>query len=359
MRRYTRWGSEGLAGLAVTDPIDAARLAGADRPVDLARALFIDIETTEGGAIFLVGMGCLGADGRFEVVQHLARSPLAEVDLLLGVHTRLGRSAAIVSYNGRSFDLPELMARARRQGLAVKHPGAVHWDLLPTARRLFRETFPSRALLFLEGALLGIRRRLDVPSAEVPAHYRRFVATGDEALLAPVLAHNAADVLTMAALALRFVRHYRGEGLERATDRWSLGRIMEREGRLAEADRLFGQAWPDLGPARQLRLLPDWARVLRRMGQPERRRHLLEAMARAGGPVDPELLVAIAKDAEHRQRDLTRALEAARVARSLLCERAQLTSRPADPQQLRDIEHRIHRLTHRLSRPTPKPGRGA
>ncbi len=357
--RYARWGGEDLAGLGSSDPVDAARLAGADRPVDLSRAVFLDIETADGGAVFLVGLGQLAPDGRLQVRQHLAPSPLAEVDLLEGVHERLARSEALVTFNGLSFDLPGLMARARRQGLAVRRPEAVHWDLLPTARRLLGETFPSRALGFLEGALLGVRRELDVPSAEVPARYRQFLASGDPTLLEPVLAHNAADVATMAALALRFLRHYRGEGLVRATDRWSLARIRAKEGRLAEADRLFAQAWADLDPVRRVRLAREWSRVLWRLGEPRRRRELLEELARAPGPVDPAVLVAIAKDAEHRERDLARALAAASRARQLLLLRSRLAGRPPDPRQLDAVDHRIARLTGRLVPSPPKRSGGA
>jgi uncharacterized protein YprB with RNaseH-like and TPR domain len=67
----------------------------------------------------------------------------------------------LVTYNGRSFDWPLLVARFRmfrRDGPA--HAG--HLDLLTTVRRLFRHRMADARLRTAEEALLGFGRLEDV-----------------------------------------------------------------------------------------------------------------------------------------------------------------------------------------------------
>ena len=48
--------------------------------------------------------------------------------------------------------------------------------------------------------MTGFTRAGDVPSRDIPELFHRFVATGDMAVLAPVLHHGRVDLLTTARL---------------------------------------------------------------------------------------------------------------------------------------------------------------
>lgn len=168
--------------------------------------LFIDIETmglSEERPLFLIGVLDFdgGLDGCME--QFLARTP-DEEGALLANFARRARDRTIVTFNGRAFDWPFIKRRAQHHGIKVGAP-RFHFDLLQHARRVWRSRVPNCRLQTLETYLCGRERRDDVPSADVPREYERFVAewreTGRGAdVLAPVLHHNALDVLTMAEL---------------------------------------------------------------------------------------------------------------------------------------------------------------
>ncbi|NIM71370.1 MAG: exonuclease, partial [Xanthomonadales bacterium] len=55
----------------------------------------------------------------------------------------------------------------------------------------------------VERYVCGRRRVGDVPGAQIPEVYHRFVETGDARLVAPILRHNAQDLVTVAEVLLK------------------------------------------------------------------------------------------------------------------------------------------------------------
>jgi uncharacterized protein YprB with RNaseH-like and TPR domain len=176
---------------------------GADTAPDWSQALFLDTETTglrpgEGTTVFLVGLGWF--EGGFQIEQILMRSPEEEPSLLHEVSERIAAAALLVTFNGRGFDLPVLAARYQRAGLPAP-PVPPHLDLLAVARRRWRRVLSSCSLASLEFHRLAVEREYDVPGSQVPGLYRAYLETGDGRLLAPILEHNAIDILSMVTLA--------------------------------------------------------------------------------------------------------------------------------------------------------------
>lgn len=189
--------------------IAPARLAGQIRDPRLAETrpadfLYVDTETTGlGGAgtmVFLAGIARFeGATLRLR--QYLLPGPQFEGGLLGGISKELQSARALVSYNGKSFDVPALESRyiLSRQTPALR--ALPHLDLLHPNRRLFKGVIESHKLPMVERELLGFEREDDCPSAEVPERYFRFQRSGDPTHIRPVLRHNAWDILSLVALA--------------------------------------------------------------------------------------------------------------------------------------------------------------
>ena len=164
--------------------------------------MFFDIETTglSGGAgtlAFLAGCGWF-EDERFRVRQFFlgcARPASARCST---------RSAQIfderrllVTYNGRTFDVPLMETRWAFHRTAAPTDDLPHFDMLPPARRLCgaagsapdagrrgaRRPSVSCSLSALERAVLGFHRLGDVPGFEIPARYFHFLRTGDAAVV--------------------------------------------------------------------------------------------------------------------------------------------------------------------------------
>ena len=184
-------------------PVDAARDAGGEMLALLAldpalsqrrprHALFLDTETTGlgGGAgilAFLVGMAWFDDDGRFVLEQLLLRSPADEPALLREVDARIRAADLLVTYNGKSFDLPLLAGRYVMNRLP-QPPARAHLDLLHVARRLHKARLGACRLVSLEADVLGFVRDADIDGrqagrARTPAEAARHSAALAEAAL--------------------------------------------------------------------------------------------------------------------------------------------------------------------------------
>jgi hypothetical protein len=200
---------EGGARLAAA----ARAIGGFDIPPEAL--LFLDTETTglaggTGTVAFAVGLAWL--NGRsLCLVQWLLASFAAEPALIARVRERFARAAALVSFNGKSFDIPLLKARARLAGGDLGIEGVAHLDLLHATRRLLRTGWPDCRLRTAEAEALRLERVNDLPGAEAPGAWRRWLERGDGSLLERVLEHNRADLLSLVALLALMERPTRRE----------------------------------------------------------------------------------------------------------------------------------------------------
>jgi uncharacterized protein YprB with RNaseH-like and TPR domain len=170
------------------------------RPEDL---LFFDLETTglAGTPLFLIGT-MLWEEGGLVVRQYFARDYSEEravIALFLGLAQR---KRLLISFNGKSFDLPYVRVRAAASGLAFSID-LPHFDLLHECRRIWGRVLPDCRLQTLESCICGRIRQSDIPGSQIPEAYHEFVRTGNAAEIAEILRHNAFDLATLADLMAR------------------------------------------------------------------------------------------------------------------------------------------------------------
>jgi uncharacterized protein YprB with RNaseH-like and TPR domain len=225
--------------------------------------LFVDLETTglAGGAgtyAFLVG--CAWFDGgRFRVRQFFLSSFVAERALLEALVDLARAANTVVTYNGKSFDLPLVETRMTLHRMETPFAAMPHIDMLHPARRLWRKSdaasslhsyggMPIRdsgcRLSVLEQSLCGHVRDGDVAGFEIPARYFHFVRTGDARPLEAVLEHNRLDLLSLALVTARAAQLL-DEGApstRTAREALGLGRLYERGGMFTDAWRCFTRA---------------------------------------------------------------------------------------------------------------------
>lgn len=186
-------------------PLDRARLATLPgQPPPGAPLVCLDTETTglataAGTVAWLIGLGWWESGDRFRQVQLLLPDHGEERALLTALAATIAPDAWLVTYNGRGFDWPLLVARyrlARRS--APGHDG--HLDLLPIVRRLFRHRMADARLRTAEAELLGLHRVGDVEGWEIPSRYLQFLRGGPAEVLVDVVRHNDQDVRSLARI---------------------------------------------------------------------------------------------------------------------------------------------------------------
>ena len=124
--------------------------------------------------------------------------------MLERVAERIRAASMLVTFNGKSFDVPLLRERAARHLLRLSVP-LVHADLLHHSRATWRGKVPNCRLTTLEAYICRRRRSGDVPGDEVPGIYHSFVRDGGASRLVPVFHHNLLDIITMDELLRRMI----------------------------------------------------------------------------------------------------------------------------------------------------------
>lgn len=352
-RRYdgtARYGRQALGTYPRPEAAALGVVGGGVSPTDAwgRRALYFDLETTglSGGAgtvAFLVGCGWFDADG-FHTEQYFLPTLTAESRMLRAVARRLAQATTLVTFNGKSFDVPITDARFAFHRLSSPLSDLCHVDLLHPARRLWSEA--ETRLVGLERAVLGLRRQGDVPGGEIPTRYVAYLRSGDPRGLSAILEHNRLDLVSLGLLTgLACALTAKGAVSTRsATQALGLGRLYEKVGRWEDAIACYRRAEDATAPA------PTRAAALRRLAVCHRRdrRHAAAAaawqalLAMPGVPtsMSREAHLALAVYHEHRSRDL---VQAERLAVRAL-------AREAQPRQRQALEHRVRRITRKRAR---------
>ena len=329
-------------------------------PAAVARAVppdpgtvFLDTETTglaggTGTYVFLVGLATWTTARTLTVTQYFLGDLGAEAAFLHAVREAVAEARELVTFNGRTFDLPlletrYLLARASWWGTDLPHQ-----DLYPVARALWRGRAADCRLATLEGALLGLDRGDDLPGALMPQVYFRYLRTRDPGPLPRILRHNRWDLVALAGLHARAAallggpdpRHDPVEWM--GAGRWLERREPDRSARFYEAALRAGLPVA-LEPGVAWRLGWLWRRA-GRVG--EARALWAETVARAERP-PLRLLIDLAKLHEHHARDYGAALDLTRAALATADAWELVGGDLVDA-----LERRAHRLTRRLAATT-------
>jgi uncharacterized protein YprB with RNaseH-like and TPR domain len=314
----------------------------------LSKFAFLDTETTglaggTGTYPFLVGVGRF-IDDRFVLKQFFLRDPAEESAQLEGLADFLAPAGALVTFNGKAFDAPLLTTRYGLNHIPVPFKGYCHIDLLPLARRLWRDRLESRRLKYLEEHVLGLERTMEeVEGYEIPWLYKDYLRTRDAHPLEGVFYHNAMDVVAMAALLNHMnemITHPYEGPVEHGLDFIALGKLFEDLGLWDEAARLFERGLQcDITES-------DFTTAVRRLSILQKRRGDFEQAVRLWEKAAEEghiyAHIEMAKYYEHKRRDIKSAIQWTRSA----LEHVERSSLPAYERKYwqGEIAYRLERL---------------
>lgn len=167
------------------------------------KIIFYDTETTGlkgvGTHIFLNGLLEETSDG-FVLKQYILADPANEAAFLF--ESKFWQAnQTIVTYNGKSFDWPQLQTRwtLNREHLP---PLREHQqiDLFHSSKRIWKNDLSRMKLTTVEQQKLGFQRIDDLPGHLAPMVYLDAVRSGDHDMLFQVLRHNEYDLLSLITL---------------------------------------------------------------------------------------------------------------------------------------------------------------
>jgi len=345
-------GTRSLSDVLACAPEMAARLSRAEALAQspLSSLAFFDIETTglAGGAgtlAFLIGVGVIDLETQqFILRQFFLRDPKEEASLLHGLTESLNGKTGLVTYNGRTFDIPIVQTRftmARRRFDLTGYPNL---DLLPAARRLWRGRYENCSLGTLETQVLGLKRTgADVPGSLIPYLYVDYLRTGDAREMQRVLYHNAEDILSMVTLSAHILETFSNPVSDRRSGLDCLRLAMWHDDRneAEQAETAYKAAMARKLPANQKPVLYDrYAGLLKRLDRRAEALPLWEKWADLA-ETDPTPCLEVAKYYEWDAKDIEQAK--AWAARALVCVTFWNKGWRRD-EMWTEIQHRLERL---------------
>ncbi|RDB33894.1 ribonuclease H-like domain-containing protein [Exiguobacterium sp. RIT594] len=302
--------------------------------VPLEQVIFFDTETTglkgTGTTIFLLGFARFER-GELLMRQYFLPHPHYEAALYHHFLHDIGDDVRFVTYNGKSFDWPQIKTRhvfVRER--VPRLPKVGHLDLLHVCRRMFKGMYDSFRLTAMEERI-GFERMDDLPGFLAPMHYFQYVEHQNPAIMEGVLEHHLHDCLTLVSLydeCNRLVTH-RQEATSRIRENigvWlaDLGINEQSAEHFGQADELTAQGWLRQG------------RLYKKLQQHEKAKICFEKSGTYEGFIE------LAKWAEHIAKQPSVAYDYTERAKCLLENQQLLASRRE--RLFAELDHRSLRL---------------
>ena len=278
---------------------------------DPRKAVFVDTETSglAGGAgtvTFLVGAGYFHED-MFRLDQCFMRDYDDEAAMLHYLATLFERFDTVVSYNGKSFDLPLLRTRFIQHRIPPRVTESSHFDLVHAARRIWKLRLRDCSLGNVEREVLDIERTGDIPSYLIPQLWLQYLNHRNARPLEGVFYHHQMDILSLAALTgwlSQCLETPDALGFDCMDDRQAILRLQVRQKQYTDAIQT-GQTLLQSLDSLELRksCLELIAQAAKRCADWEQMTEALEQLIEEI-PESIDTRIELAKHYEHRARDL-------------------------------------------------------
>jgi uncharacterized protein YprB with RNaseH-like and TPR domain len=179
-------------------------LAGFCQDQDFA---IVDIETLglSERPIILLGIAKMDND-KICTSQFLLRDIPDEPGAIWALVSQLEPKSSLITYNGRSFDIPYIKQRLAYYGLdsPLDNP---HFDILHFTRRALKTKLTDCRLDTVE-KYIGVVRDINIPGGLVPHFYDSYLCTKNVGPLVPIVEHNKQDLLTLGRLFSRLYEEW-------------------------------------------------------------------------------------------------------------------------------------------------------
>lgn len=311
---------------------------------------FFDTETTglgggAGNTIFLLGQAVLEKN-QIVVLQHFLPNPGAEVALYQSFLENVDYTT-LVTYNGKSFDWPQVKTRHTLiRDTVPKLPEYGHFDLYHASRRMWKQKLESVRLANVEKEILSIKREGDVPGYLAPMLYFDFIESQNPDSIQGVLHHNEIDVLSLITLYIHLSKHLLGLAKESTSfEKYEVARWLHKLGEVNVAEDIY-QNMINNGAKTSLKAKLELAYLQKKRKEYKLALTYFLDVFNEGEPFTKlEVAIELAKLYEHKEKDYVKALHYAREAIGIF-----KTYRNLFNERSISHEEELKKRTHRISK---------
>jgi len=311
---------------------------------ELNRTLFLDTETTGlaggvGTAAFLIGIGYF-YENKYIVEQFFMRDYNEEAAMLKLLAEKAANFDTIVTFNGRSFDLPLLETRMILNRIDPALSRLRDVDLLHPARRIWGLRLSDCRLGTLENEVLEFQRAEDdIPGSLIPGIYFDYLQFGNADKLYKVFYHNEKDVVSMVGLLQSEHRYFADPTRQKEIkplELYQMGKYFERNRDWTMALACLEKAIPNLRESYRIDSLFRLAMIHKRNGRWTEAVGIWKDLVTEDNPFSLQPFVELAMYYEHKEKNIVTALNYSTNALGKI-------SRRRD-RDIFALEHRIKRL---------------
>jgi uncharacterized protein YprB with RNaseH-like and TPR domain len=284
------------------------------RSFNIRESIFIDLETTglaggTGTFAFLIGIGYIEHD-HIIVRQYILPDFDHEWLALKLINNFLLPYKNIVSFNGKTYDIPLLKNRFILNKMDTELDNFNHIDILHPARRLWKRRLQQCDLQNLEFEILNQERIDDIPGALIPQIYFEFIRKRRALLLKDILEHNYFDIVNLILLTIKIGRIVENplERLDSSEDLLSLAQYYYKNSLYEEALSIYG-ILSEIEPMTLIGKEAIWglAMVHKKRGDYNKTGELMKKLLE-NQKDHPLAILELAKYFEHKAKDLSSAL---------------------------------------------------
>ncbi|MED4226817.1 ribonuclease H-like domain-containing protein [Neobacillus cucumis] len=275
---------------------------------------FFDTETTGlgggvGNTIFILGYASVSND-ELILRQHILPNPGAEVPLYQSFLEKVNYRT-LVTYNGKSFDWPQVKTRHTLVREHVpKLPSFGHFDLYHAARRLWKHKLDRMKLSMVEKEVLGVNRLDDIPGYLAPIIYFDFIESKQPDGMLGILKHNEIDILSLVTLYTHLTFQLCGTDKNQSrSETYQVGRWFASLGEASQAEKILTTLTneQDETTIQAKRILAYQQKKERNWGNAINL--FLEVIAAEDLKIRAEACVELAKLYEHKLKDIPKAIQ--------------------------------------------------
>jgi len=313
---------------------------------------FFDTETTglgggAGNTIFLLGYASISGE-QLILRQHILPHPGAEVPLYQSFLEKVNYKT-LVTYNGKSFDWPQVKTRHTLVREHVpKLPSFGHFDLFHAARRLWKHKLDRMKLAIVEKEVLGVERVDDIPGFLAPMIYFDFIESKQPGGMLGILKHNEIDILSLITLYSHLT--FQLFGIDRNQTRsefYEVGRWFATLGEKNEAEKVLSKLTNgNDGTSYQAKLILAYQHKKERNWEMARKM-FVDVVACADDQMRLEAFLELAKIHEHRLIDYKLAIHYCRKA-ILQITQSKNQAKMKSHMTLEQFETRLKRLDRKM-----------